>query len=93
VTPTRGIERCARGYRSLHLAAYGSWLLVSDTDRHRVLWLDWQQRTVLAQFGETDTAGDDPTHLKGPTLVALATTRAVVADAGNQRVLKLDLRP
>lgn len=77
----------------LHLAAHGSWLLVSDTDRHRVLWVDWQQRKVLAQFGETDTAGDDPTHLKGPTLVALATTRAVVADAGNQRVLKLDLRP
>jgi sugar lactone lactonase YvrE len=77
----------------LHLAAYGSWLLVSDTDRNRVLWLDWQQRKVLAQFGETDTAGDDPTHLKGPRLVALHTTRAVVADAGNQRVLKLDLRP
>jgi hypothetical protein len=77
----------------VRLAGYGAWLLVSDTDRHRVLWLDWQQRALLGQFGETDTPGDDPAHLDRPTFVALQGTRAVIADSGNQRLLKVELRP
>jgi hypothetical protein len=58
-----------------------------------VVWLDtatWQRR---GQFGVTDRRGDDTAHLDGPTAVAVRGARAVVADAGNQRVLKLVLRP
>lgn len=77
----------------LRLAVHGPWSLVSDTDRHRVVWLDWTRWRFLAQFGETDEAGDDSRHVSGPTFVALRGTRAVVADTGNQRVLKLLLTP
>lgn len=79
--------------KTVRMAAHGDWLLVSDTERHRVLWVDWQQRKVLAQFGETDKAGDDTRHLNGPTFVALQATRGVIADAGNQRILRVELRP
>jgi len=79
--------------KRIRVAADGPWLLVSDTDRHRVVWLDWTTWKVLGQFGETDALGDDAQHLNGPTLLALRGTRAAVADAGNQRVLKLSLEP
>ena len=62
-------------------------------ERHRLLWVDWARREVLAQLGETDESGDDSRHLARPTLVSLRGTRAVVADSGNQRVLKLVLEP
>ena len=77
----------------LRMAVDGPWMLVADTDRHRVVWLDWTEWRFLAQFGHTDEAGDDQAHLNAPTLVALAGTRALVADSGNQRVLKLTLQP
>jgi len=77
----------------LRFAVGGTWLLVSDTERHRLLWLDWVERRLLGQFGETDRAGDDAAHLAAPTLVAVSGTRAVVADAGNQRIVKLELCP
>lgn len=77
----------------LRMAIDGPWLLVSDTVRHRVVWLDWRRRAVLGQLGHTDAAGADPSHLASPTLVALRGTRALVADAGNQRVLKLVVEP
>jgi hypothetical protein len=79
--------------RKLRIAAHGNWVLVSDADRHRVLWLDWRNRTVLGQFGEADKSGDGPAQLNTPTYVALQGTRAVVADTRNQRVIKLQLRP
>ncbi|MDQ3816009.1 MAG: hypothetical protein M3347_19035 [Armatimonadota bacterium] len=66
--------------------------LSSDTARHRVLWLDWTTRQLLAQFGETDRASDDATHLSAPGEVAVQGTRAGVADSGNQRVMKLELK-
>jgi len=75
----------------LHLAVSGDWLLVSDTMRHRVLWLDWTRRKFVAQFGVTDKPGDDATHLDTPTFVALQGSRAVVADSGNQRLMKLEV--
>jgi len=77
----------------LRFAVDGAWMLVSDTERHRLVWLDWAERKVLGQLGEADKAGDDPRHLSQPTLVALRASRAVVADAGNQRILKLALVP
>lgn len=77
----------------LRLAVDGPWMLVADTDRHRVVWIDWTDWRYLAEFGRTDEPGDDPTHLNTPTLVALAGTRALIADSGNQRILKLTLHP
>ncbi|MFA0750683.1 MAG: hypothetical protein SLRJCFUN_001086 [Candidatus Fervidibacter sp.] len=78
--------------KRLRMAVDGSWMLVSDTERHRVVWMDWQEWRFIAQFGETDKRGDDALHLCEPTFVALKGTRAVVADSGNQRVLKLRLQ-
>jgi hypothetical protein len=77
----------------LRMAADGPWLLVADTDRHRVVWLDWTKRVALGQLGETDRAGADLAHLDGPTLVSLRGARAVVGDAGNQRIVKVALAP
>ena len=79
--------------RRLRFAVEGAWMLVSDTDRHRVVWLDWTRWEFLGQLGHTDVPGDDAMHLDAPTFVALRGTRAVVADAGNQRVLKVALAP
>ena len=76
----------------LRLAVDGASMLVCDTARHRVVWLDWTRRTFLGQMGHTDVAGDDAEHVASPTLVALRGTRAVVADQGNQRILKVMLR-
>jgi hypothetical protein len=88
-----GEEPSQRLGQRLRFAVHGAWMLVSDTDRHRLCWLDWAERKLLGQFGETDRPGDDAGHLDSPTLVSLRGTRAVVADAGNQRVLKLMLMP
>jgi hypothetical protein len=79
--------------KRLCMAADGAWLLVSDTDRQRVVWLDWMEKKLLGVFGETDKPGDDARHLNGPTFVALSGTHAVIADAGNQRVVKVVLKP
>jgi hypothetical protein len=83
----------ARFGARLRMAADGPWLLVADTDRHRVVWLDWTKRVALGQLGEADRAGDDLAHLDGPTLVSLRGARAVVGDAGNQRIVKVALAP
>jgi len=88
-----GDDAAERFGKRIRLAADGVWLLVSDTDRHRVVWLDWTAWEMLGQLGETDVPGDDARHPHAPTLVALRGTRAVVADAGNQWVLKLSLEP
>lgn len=79
--------------KQLRIAVDGPWLLVSDTQRHRIIWLDWTEWKVLAMFGRTDEAGDDPWHLNEPTLVAIRGTKAIVADSGNQRLLRLRLAP
>ncbi len=78
---------------SVRFTVDGAWMLVSDTERHRVVWLDWTEWKVLGQFGETDKAGDDTLHLNTPTFVALRGNRTLVADSGNQRLLKLVLSP
>jgi len=79
--------------KRLRMAVDGTNVLVSDSDRHRVVWLDWAERKLLAICGETDKPGDDAKHLNAPTFVALSGTRAVVADSGNQRVVKIVLKP
>lgn len=96
--PERIFDRWGEGSKErfgkrLRFALDGAWLLVSDTDRHRLVWFDWTRGEVLGIFGSTDQAGDDLWHLDTPTLVALRGTRAVVADSDNQRLLKLRLLP
>lgn len=78
---------------SIRMAVDGRWMLVADTARHRLIWLDWPRRRVLAVFGRPDHAGAALHQLSRPTYVSLAAPRAVVADAGNQRILKLVLAP
>jgi hypothetical protein len=68
-------------------------ILVSDTERHRVLWINTTTHEVLGQLGEVNAAGSDLRHLDRPTFVALAGNRALIADSGNQRVVKVELRP
>ncbi|HLX22620.1 MAG TPA: hypothetical protein VKR38_04665 [Usitatibacter sp.] len=68
-------------------------ILVSDSDKHRILWIDPATHAIRAQFGETGVAGNDLVHLDRPTSISVAGNRAVVADTGNQRVMKLELRP
>jgi hypothetical protein len=77
--------------KRLHFAVDGPWMLLSDTERHRVLLVDWSSWHVMGILGETDVAGDDLWHLNEPTFVALRGTKAIVADSGNQRVLKICL--
>jgi len=81
----------------LYVAASGNTMLVADTRRHRVRLYALTDNmeappACVAQYGETDCAGDDLAHLDHPTLLSLYATRAVVYDAGNQRVVKLLLR-
>jgi len=78
--------------KRLRFAVDGAWLLVSDTDRHRVIWFDWTEWKVLGIFGETDRAGNDFWHLNFPTFVALKGNKAIVADSGNQRLIRLQLQ-
>lgn len=79
--------------KRLRMAADGPWMLVADTDRQRVVWIDWSEWKVLGQMGETDKGGDGARHLDAPTLVAVRGDAAVVADAGNQRIVKVILSP
>jgi len=78
---------------AIRLAAEGSQLLVADTPRHRVLWFDAQSGDWLAQFGTTDVAGAGADALNQPAAVAISGPQAVVYDAGNQRIMKLELLP
>jgi len=85
------VERTIEGFgSSVRFAIDGPWMLVSDTARHRLIWLDWTTGATLAEFGGR---GSSPQQLDSPAFVSLRGTRAVVADAGNQRVLKLVLEP
>lgn len=79
--------------RRLRLSLFGNRLLVADTDRHRVLLFDFRTRSLLAQTGKTDEPGNDLQHLRFPTLTSLVSHRAVVADTGNQRIVKLVVKP
>jgi len=79
--------------KHLRFAVSGPWMLVSDSQRHRALWFSWVERRFLGQFGETDQRGNDAVHFDTPSFAALAGQRAVVADSGNQRLVKLELSP
>ena len=68
-------------------------LLVSDSDRHRVLWFGPEGAKPKAEFGKTDKPGSDLASLNKPGLLAVNGSRLVVFDSGNQRLMKLTLEP
>lgn len=65
-------------------------LWLSDGGNHRVLVCDQKLSAIIATFG--GGAGNDLLHLDHPAEITAASERAVVYDAGNQRLLKLELR-
>jgi sugar lactone lactonase YvrE len=77
----------------IHLAIDADRLWVSDSHRHRVLVFDRASAASppIAVFGVADRAGDDLRSLSQPTTIAARGGRAVVYDAGNQRLVKLAL--
>lgn len=77
----------------IHIAADKTHLWITDTDRHRVLVFDPATREPIATFGFPDQSGDDLTHLNAPATIAANNHRAIVHDAENQRLIKLELRP
>jgi hypothetical protein len=85
------VQRAIDGFgTTVRFAVDGPWMLVSDTERHRVVWLEWATGKVLGELGGL---GAGPQQLRSPTVVSLRGTRAVVADAGNQRIIKVVLEP
>lgn len=76
---------------AIWIAADSGKLWVADRDRHRVLALDLATEKPIAVFGTTDKPGTDLAALSGPTIIAARGDRAVVYDAGNQRLAKLAL--
>jgi hypothetical protein len=78
---------------TLHVAFHDGGLWVSDTDRQRVICFDPVTRRPLAVFGETDRAGDTLDLLASPRALAVRGRRAVVHDAANQRLMRLELDP
>jgi hypothetical protein len=70
----------------------GDRLWVADRENHRVVCFDAARRTVLATFGVSGTPGTDLARLSAPERLAAAAGRCVVYDAGNQRLVKLELR-
>ena len=78
----------------LHLAVSSNQLLVADTLRHRLCLYTFGDTldavpTLVTQYGETDQAGNSIAQFDQPTLVSISGARAVVYDAGNQRIVKL----
>jgi hypothetical protein len=71
------------------LTADGGRVWISDADNHLVLCADEALASVLASFG--GSRGDDLSHCDRPGALAASGGRVVVYDAGNQRLLKLEL--
>lgn len=74
------------------MAADSGRLWVSDTERHRVLVFDLASGREVARFGRSDARGADLASLDGPGVLAARGPRGVVYDAGNQRLVKLEIR-
>jgi hypothetical protein len=76
----------------IHISCESKRLWVSDSLRHRVLCFDAATGKPLGAFGACDKAGDDLQSLSGPSVITARGNRAVVFDAGNQRLVKLLVR-
>jgi len=77
----------------VRMAIDGQWMVLSDSRRHRLLWIDLTDWKLLGQWGTTDRAGNTTEQLDQPTLVAIVGRRVVVADTSNQRIVQLELAP
>jgi hypothetical protein len=75
---------------TIYIAPLGARILVSDRDHHQVLVLNEQATSVEARFG--NEAGDDLSHCNQPSAISGSGTRIVVHDAGNFRILKMELQ-
>ncbi len=78
---------------AISLASDAGRLWVADTHRQRVLCFDLGTGKALATFGTADQPGDDLSTLNAPETIAARGARAVVYDRGNQRLMKLRLKP
>jgi hypothetical protein len=77
----------------LHLALTGDQLLVSDTQRQRVLVFHLPDHALVAQAGQTDEAGAALGAFDQPAQIAANGLRVVVYDRGNQRLVQCEVRP
>ncbi|NQT85734.1 hypothetical protein HQ560_03160 [bacterium] len=75
---------------AIHISADSGRLWVSDRDGHRVVTFDLATGKPIASFG---AEGADLKSLKRPTAIAARGDRAVVYDSGNQRLVKLVIKP
>ena len=67
-------------------------LWIADREHHVVRCLNLADRAELAVFGQPGQAGTGLDGLTNPEVIAARGERAVVYDAGNQRLVKLELR-
>jgi hypothetical protein len=74
---------------SIFITAHTGRLWVADTDKHRVILLDLDKGTKLAEYG---TKGDGLQSLSAPKNISACGARAVVFDSGNQRLVRLTVR-
>ena len=74
---------------NVSIAVDGTRLMVSGTDRHRVLCFSTAGGKLEAQFGKTDKPGADLVSLNTPGHIAICGARSVVFDSGNQRLIRL----
>lgn len=77
--------------KSIYLAFDAGHLIVSDSDRHRVLVFGAKGGIPLAQLGKTDTPAKALDSFTKPGLIAICGNRAVVHDSENQRIVKMEL--
>lgn len=75
--------------KTIYISADKDRLWITDRERHRVLVV--ADGKLLAAFGTRDTAGTSLTTLANPEMITARNDRAVVYDAGNQRLVKLVL--
>ena len=79
--------------KEIHIAAAGPHLVISDTERHRVLWFDAENRQFKGQLGNTDTPGASlGLLLDRPQCLGIHGNHLAVYDSGNQRIVKAVLR-
>ena len=75
----------------IHISIDKDYFWVADTERHRILCFDHNQK-LIATYGEKDTVGDDLQHFKKPTTIFGNSHRVVVYDEGNQRLMKFEVK-
>ena len=75
--------------KRIHIGSDGETLVVADCDRHQVFGFAAAGGTPLWHFGKSGQAGNDLNTMDHPETITVQGDRAVVFDAGNQRLLKL----